>query len=167
MICSWHRPSHWTQTRNMGGCCPLGQGGRSCRRLSRLPSSPPPPLLLVPSSPSWTLVVPFLLPMWTVCASDCFESDHFQAGRREQTPSEEVIYPTKREACQLLASPLIPSAPPAWSGLLVATPLLTLHWVSCAWGGSRRLMCNISLLYGWWNILKNILKYILSSLATD
>ena len=42
--------------------------------------SPSPPLLLVPSSPSWTLVVPFLLPMWTVCASDCFESDHFQAG---------------------------------------------------------------------------------------
>ena len=112
--------------------------------------SPSPPLLLVPSSPSWTLVVPFLLPMWTVCASDCFESDHFQAGRREQTqtPSEEVIYPTKREACQLLASPLIPSAPPAWSGLLVAIPLLTLHCVSCG-GGSRTLMCNISLLYGW------------------
>ena len=94
--------------------------------------SPSPPLLLVPSSPSWTLVVPFLLPMWTVCASDCFESDHFQAGRREQTPSEEVIYPTKREACQLLASPLDPFCPP-WSGLLVATPLLTLHCVS--WGG--------------------------------
>ena len=132
MICSWHRPSQCTQTRNMGGCCPLGQGGRSCRRLSRLPSSPPPPLLLVPSSPSWTPVVPFLLPMWTVCASECFESDHFQAGRREQTPSEEVIYPTKREACQLLASPLDPFCPP-WSGLLVATPLLTLHCVS--WGG--------------------------------
>ena len=114
-----------------------------------------PASLLSPSSPSlgpllplFPLVVPFLLPMWTVCASDCLESDHFQAGRREQTPSEEVIYPTKREACQLLASPLIPSAPPAWSGLLVAIPLLTLHCVSCG-AGSRTLMCNISLLYGW------------------
>ena len=65
-------------SKKHGRVLPPGQGGRSCRRLSRLPSSPPPPLLLVPSSPSWTLVVPFLLPMWTVCASDCFESDHFQ-----------------------------------------------------------------------------------------
>ena len=135
----------------MGGCCPLGQGGRSCRRLSRLPSSPPPPLLLVPSSPSWTLVVPFLLPMWTVCASDCFESDHFQAGRREQTqtPSEEVIYPTKREACQLLASPLDPFCPPCleWAACCNTTAYSALSEL-CV-GGSRTLMCNISLLYGW------------------
>ena len=124
---------------------PLGQGGRSCRRLSRLPSSPPPPLLLVPSSPSWTLVVPFLLPMWTVCASDCFESDHFQAGRREQTPSEEVIYPTKREACQLLASPLITSAPPIACCKTTAYSALCELWG----GGSRTLLCNISLLSGW------------------
>ena len=134
-------------SKKHGRVLPLGQGGRSCRRLSRLPSSPPPPLLLVPSSPSWTLVVPFLLPMWTVCASDCFESDHFQAGRREQTPSEEVIYPTKREACQLLASPLDPFCPPCleWAACCNTTAYSAL----CELGGRWTLMCNISLLSGW------------------
>ena len=95
--------------------------------------SPSPPLLLVPSSPSWTLVVPFLLPMWTVCASNCFESDHFQAGRREQTqtPSEEVIYPTKREACQLLASPLDPLCPPC------------LEWAACCNTTAYSALCEL------------------------